>query len=237
VIENRNDDAEVAFKRAIELDPNLMSSYRLLAQFYARTGRTGETIGTYEKALEVKSDQPQIHHFLGVLYEFGGERDKAVKHYEEAIRYEPNLGEAKNNLACWEKGGISRALDLAQDAKGDLPDDPNAADTLGWVLYKKKVPAAAIGYLREAVSGLAPEDPNLPLVRITWRSPSRRTSSPSWRSRHSSRPSWSSIRKAPLPTRRSRSRPGPRTFAPSCGDCARRRDPGDRVQGRKAGGR
>jgi tetratricopeptide (TPR) repeat protein len=33
------------------------------------------------------------------------------------------------------------------------------------VLYKKKVPAVAIGYLREAVGGLQPEDPNLPLVR------------------------------------------------------------------------
>ena len=168
VIENQNDAAEAAFKKAIELDPNLMSSYRLLAQFYARTGRTGETIGTYEKALEVKADQPQIHHFLGVLYEFGGERDRAVQHYESAIRYEPNLGEAKNNLAYLfaEKGeNLDRALDLAQEAKSLMPDDPNTADTLGWVLYRRGVPSAAIGYLKEAAAGTRPGDANLGLIR------------------------------------------------------------------------
>ena len=168
VIENKNDEAEAAFKKAIELDPNLMTSYRLLAQFYARTGRTGETIGTYEKALQVKEDQPQIHHFLGVLYEFGGEKDRAVQHYEAAIRYEPNLGEAKNNLAYLfaEKGeNLDRALDLAQEAKALMPDDPNTADTLGWVLYRRGVPSAAIGYLKEAAAGTRPGDANLGLIR------------------------------------------------------------------------
>jgi tetratricopeptide (TPR) repeat protein len=167
-LQGRNDDAEAAFKRALELDPNLMSSYRMLAQFYARTGRTGETIGTYEKALAVKEDQPQIHHFLGVLYEYGGERDRAVQHYESAIRYEPNLGEAKNNLAYLfaEKGeNLDRALDLAQEAKALMPDDPNTADTLGWVLYRRGVPSAAIGYLKEAASGTRPGEANLGLIR------------------------------------------------------------------------
>jgi tetratricopeptide (TPR) repeat protein len=168
LLENRNDDAEAAFKRAVELDPNLMTSYRMLAQFYARTGRTAETIATYEKALSVKEDQPQIHHFLGVLYEYGGKRDEAIKHYEAAIRYEPNLAEAKNNLAylfAEKSENLDRALDLAQEAKALMPDDANTADTLGWVLYQRGVPSAAIGYLKEAVAGMRPGDPNLGLIR------------------------------------------------------------------------
>ena len=168
VLESRNADAEAAFKRAIELDPKLMSSYRLLAQFYARTGRTGETISTYENALKVSPDQPQIHHFLGVLYEYNGDREKAVEHYEAAIRAEPNLGEAKNNQAYLfaEKGeNLDRALDLAQEAKALMPDDPNTADTLGWVLYRRGVPSAAIGYLKEAVAATRAGDPNLGLIR------------------------------------------------------------------------
>jgi tetratricopeptide (TPR) repeat protein len=166
--QQRNADAEAAFKKAIELEPELASSYRQLAQLYARTGRTGETIKTYEQALEVNPDQPQIHHFLGVLYEYGGERDRAVKHYETAIKYEPNLGESKNNLAYLyaERGeNLDRALDLAQEAKALMPDNPNTADTLGWVLYRRGVPSAAIGYLKEAVAGIEADDPNLGLVR------------------------------------------------------------------------
>jgi tetratricopeptide (TPR) repeat protein len=167
-MEGRNADAEAAFKKAIELDPKLMSSYRLLAQFYARTGRTGETIATYENALAVNPNQPQIHHFLGVLYEYNGDKDKAVEHYEAAIRAEPNLGEAKNNLAylfAERKQNLDRALDLAQEAKALMPDDPNTADTLGWVLYQRGVPSAAIGYLKEAVAATRTGDQNLGLIR------------------------------------------------------------------------
>ena len=166
--QGRAADAEAAFKKAIELAPELISSYRQLAQFYTQTGRTGETIKVYEQALEVKPDQPQIHHFLGVLYEYGGQPERAVEHYETAIRYEPNLGEAKNNLAYLyaEKGeNLDRALDLAQEAKALMPDNPNTADTLGWVLYRRGVPSAAIGYLKEAVAGMPPGDANLGLVR------------------------------------------------------------------------
>jgi tetratricopeptide (TPR) repeat protein len=166
--EGRGKDAEAAFKRSVELAPDDISGYRQLAQFYAATGRTGETIRTYERALEVRPNQPQIHHFLGVLYEYGGQRDKAIEHYEAAIRYAPNLAESKNNLAyIYAESGdnLDRALDLAQEAKALLPDDPNTADTLGWVLYKRGVPSAAIGYLKEAEAGMKPGDPNSGVIR------------------------------------------------------------------------
>jgi len=166
--EGRGADAEESLQKAIELAPEDMSSYRMLADLYSRTGRTGQTIETYEKALEVKPDQPQIHHFLGVLYEFGGQTSKAVEHYEQAIRHAPDLAESKNNLAyLYAEAGenLDRALDLAQDAKAQMPDNPNTADTLGWVLYRRGVPSAAIGYLKEAEAGAGEDDPNLGLIR------------------------------------------------------------------------
>jgi tetratricopeptide (TPR) repeat protein len=76
--------------------------------------------------------------------------------YEDAIRLDPGLAVARNNLAyliATTGGDLDRALELAQEAKRLLPDNPNAADTLGWVLYKKNLPSAAIGYLKEAESG------------------------------------------------------------------------------------
>ena len=160
--------ATEALNRAIELDPDDMTAYRRLAELYVRTGRTAQTIETYEKALERNPEQPNVHHFLGVLYEFGGDRDKAIAHYEDAIKFSPDLAESKNNLAylyAEEGQNLDRALDLAQDAKALLPDDPNAADTLGWVLYRRGVPSAAIGYLKEAEAGMPPDDTNLGLVR------------------------------------------------------------------------
>ena len=160
--------AEAAFKKAIELDPSDVGSYEQLARHYAKTGRLQETIETYQKALEVRPDAAQIHHFLGVLYEYGGQREKAIESYEAAVRNKPDMAEAKNNLAyLFAEAGenLDRALDLAQEAKALLPDNVNAADTLGWVLYKRGVPSAAISYLKEAEAGADPGSPSLGVVR------------------------------------------------------------------------
>jgi len=169
VMENRGEDAEQSFQKAIEFAPDDLSGYQRLARYYARTGRLEETTRTYEKAIEVNPDQGQIHHFLGVLYELSGDRERAIQRYEEAIRYGPDLAEAKNNLAyIYADSGqnLDRALDLAQDAKALLPDNPSVADTLGWVLFKRGVPSAAIGYLKEAEAATKPGDASLGVVRF-----------------------------------------------------------------------
>ena len=164
----RPEDAEAMYKKAIELDPADLTGYEQLARFYSATGRLEETIKTYEKAMEVHPDQANVHHFLGVLYELGGQRDLARPRYEDAIRLDPNLGEAKNNLAYLfaETGqNLDRALDLAQEAKTQLPENPSVADTLGWVMHKRGMHSAAISYLKEAEAGTDPNDASIGIVR------------------------------------------------------------------------
>jgi tetratricopeptide (TPR) repeat protein len=43
------------------------------------------------------------------------------------------------------------ALQLATSAKQQLPDNPDVDDTLGWVYYKKNLPALAIPPLEESL--------------------------------------------------------------------------------------
>jgi len=166
--EGRSASAEADFKKAIDLDPDTLSAYESLARFYASSGRLEEAIETYESAVAVRPKAAQLYHLLGVLYELAGDKQKAIKNYELAIRYQPNLGEAKNNLAyLFADAGenLDRALDLAQEAKALMPDSVNAADTLGWVLYKRGVPGAAISYLKEAEAGSAPDYSGINLIR------------------------------------------------------------------------
>ncbi|MCP3985804.1 MAG: tetratricopeptide repeat protein [bacterium] len=165
---NRLHDADAAFRKAIELDPNDLRGYEGLARFLAMTGQSDEVLKTYEGALEANPDFGPLHLVVGTLYEMKKETDRAIERYEEAIRLSPELAVAKNNLAYLladQGGNLDRALDLAQEAKGLMPDNPNAADTLGWVLYKKNVPSAAIDYLKEAVGGMQPDDAQISLVR------------------------------------------------------------------------
>ncbi|MDG2050927.1 MAG: tetratricopeptide repeat protein [Myxococcota bacterium] len=162
--------AESSLKRAIELNPNDLVAYQSLAQLYSATGRAAETIALYESATKSQPNNAAAHHMLGMLYEMTGKRDQARGEYEAAIENNPEAAEAKNNLAYLmaetEGADLDRALTLAQEAKAAMPDSPNAADTLGWVLYKRGVPSAALGYLREAAQVANADDPALDEIQM-----------------------------------------------------------------------
>lgn len=154
--------AESNLKRAIDLDPKNLEAYQQLAGVLRVSNRVDEAIGLYEQAVKEKPDSGPAHHLLAVLYEMKGDNEKAISHYEAAISNDDSLGESKNNLAYLlaEAGrDLDRALDLAQEAKAKMPDNPNTADTLGWVLLKRGIPSAAIGYLKEASEGAEPGSP------------------------------------------------------------------------------
>ncbi|MEE2673487.1 MAG: tetratricopeptide repeat protein [Myxococcota bacterium] len=160
--------AEQSLRRATELDPTNMEAYQQLASFYQASGQLDETLETFERALEQQPDEARLHHSIAVLYELAGRVDDAVVGYERAIELDSSHGQAKNNLAylLTESGrDLDRALDLAKDAKSLLPGSGNAADTLGWVLYKHGRASAAVGYLNEAVATIEPGSPNLGIVR------------------------------------------------------------------------
>jgi tetratricopeptide (TPR) repeat protein len=162
------EEAEKSFVRATELSPEDVEAHQQLARFYTLTGRADETIETYRKAVELHPESAKLHHFLALLYEAQSEKDLARLSYENAIKSDDNHGHAKNNLAYLladEDLDLDRALDLAQDAKALLPNSANAADTLGWVLYKRGVFGAAVGYLKEAEESSEPDDPALSVIR------------------------------------------------------------------------
>ncbi len=160
--------AESQLRRAINLDPNELRFYESLARYFQVSGRTSDMLETYEKALSARPDSAPLNLIVGTLHELQGNPEAAEVSYEAAIRLDPELAPAKNNLAYLlaESGkNLDRALDLAQEAKAMLPDNPNTADTLGWVLYKKGINSAAIEYLREADEGFDVRNPNFGIVR------------------------------------------------------------------------
>ena len=160
---------EAKLRRAIELDPNNMGAYQGLARYLLGSNRVDEGIATYEAAVQKQPGSAPLRFTLATLYEGVGRRADAAPQYEEAIKVDPNLAVAKNNLAylmAEDDKNLDRALDLAQEAKAQLPDSGNVADTLGFVLLKKGIPEAAIGYFQEAESSFKPGDADLAVVRL-----------------------------------------------------------------------
>jgi tetratricopeptide (TPR) repeat protein len=101
---------------------------------------------------------------LGMIHESEKNYPKAQEAYEKVLKINPNFPPAANNLAYIyaERGGnIDVAMNLAQKAKEQAPNDPHISDTLGWIYYKKNVPGRAVAYLKEA----AEKAPNQPMVR------------------------------------------------------------------------
>jgi tetratricopeptide (TPR) repeat protein len=161
-------EAEERFREAIDLDPNDLSAYRELARLLLRSGRVEAALRTQEEALAARPASAPLYLTAGVLQQRLGRETQALEHYEAALRLDPTLASAKNNLAYLlaERGqDLDRALELAREAKAQLPDDPSAADTLGWVLYKKKIPNAAVSYLKEAEVGAAGDGRTLGTIR------------------------------------------------------------------------
>lgn len=140
-------------QRAVELEPRNVTAQLSLADLARRAGDQGEMVSVIERASAAVPESSDLQFRLAQAYETNGRRPDAIRAYERAISLNGDLALAKNNLAyiLAESGSdLDRALELAQQAKEQLPDDGNASDTLGWVLLKRGLPSAAIGYLEEA---------------------------------------------------------------------------------------
>ena len=86
------------------------------------------------------------------MYESYGRRHEATPLYEQILKLQPGNVMAMNNLAYTlaESGNdLDRALTLAQRARQMLPNNPDVADTLGWIYIKKNLPDSAVPIFRE----------------------------------------------------------------------------------------
>ena len=83
-----------------------------------------------------------------------------MKRYEHALQIDASMALAANNLAYLysEHGGdMDRALTLAQTANQLVPGNPDIADTLAWIYYKREHYGLALPLLTDAAKK-APEN-------------------------------------------------------------------------------
>jgi tetratricopeptide (TPR) repeat protein len=159
----RFDEAREVIQKALAEDPKYTLGYVNMGNTYRVEGKLDDAETWYLKAVDADPGSFQAHLFLATLYEERKQYDKAIKSYEKAVGLNGDSAIAKNNLAydLAEHGGnIDRALELAQSAKEQFPDNPSITDTLGWIYYKKNVTATAIELFNEAIHA-DPKNPTL----------------------------------------------------------------------------
>jgi tetratricopeptide (TPR) repeat protein len=151
--------AEADLLKSIELNPKLEPSYLLLVRIYVATNRQQQAIEKLNAFAKDNNDVPSLMQLAIIqqnLKHFAEARDA----YEKLIGFAPNFSPALNNLAviyAEQFGELDKAYDLARRARDAAPADPHAADTLGWIMFKKGDYRNALTLLQESAAKLADE--------------------------------------------------------------------------------
>lgn len=156
-------EAEAAFQKTIELDPNAGPAYSSLTRIYLATNRRPQALAELQRALSRNPKEVKALMLMAMIYEQTGEVDQAAKKYEEVLEISPQSVPALNNLACLlcEKlGKIDEAYAYASKARELAPQEPGIADTLGWILYRRRDYGRGLALLQESVAK-APEEPEI----------------------------------------------------------------------------
>jgi DNA-binding winged helix-turn-helix (wHTH) protein/tetratricopeptide (TPR) repeat protein len=82
--------AETEFRKALRLDPNLVSAYQRYGSYLTFMGQFEESIRHYETALELDPFSLQINMNLATTYYLRGEYDRAINHLKKTSELEPN---------------------------------------------------------------------------------------------------------------------------------------------------
>ena len=142
------DDAEMEFKKAIELNPGYSVAYHWYSLCLTTLGRLDEAVQMMKRAQELDPLSTRINADLGMAY-------FAARRYDEAINQETKTLELnpKSSTAIWirgmayeQKGDLKNAIDGYQEALKLAPGEPNYLAALGhaYALAKKKVEAQKI---------------------------------------------------------------------------------------------
>lgn len=152
VLAGKYDEAIQLFRNLIAKDPESADLHLRLAETYRRSGNIPAAIEHFRMVKQLQPNNPEAGVWLALLLHQTGREAEAKTHYEQILRLQPDNAIALNNLAyvLAEHGGdLDVALTYAQRARQRMPEQPEIADTLGWIYIKKRLTAEALDIYQE----------------------------------------------------------------------------------------
>jgi tetratricopeptide (TPR) repeat protein len=96
--QNKLDDAIIAYRRAIQIDPNYANAHAGLGCCLLNQGKLDEAIISYRKTLKINPNDSKTYNNLGNALYDQGKFDDAINTYRKAIELDPNNAVIHNNL-------------------------------------------------------------------------------------------------------------------------------------------
>lgn len=153
--ERRSQDAEAAYQMALQKEPNRLSAESLLFNHYLRSERLSDALSLLEGISKRMPSNAMVFAMKGGVNEKQGNLKDAEENYRKALEGNPSIDFAANNLAYLlaETGrDLETAQGLAEGVRRREPQSAIAADTLGWIYYKKDLLGLARAQAEFAVS-------------------------------------------------------------------------------------
>ena len=152
--------AIAALQKAIELQPDSPTAYILLAPLYTGTNQQDKALADLNLLLAKNPRNVSALALIGMVQDQKGDYSAARDTYEKILAINPKFGVAMNNLAYLYSehfDQLDKARELAQRARELMPNDPSAADTLGWILSRQRQYPRALALLQENAEKLPTE--------------------------------------------------------------------------------
>lgn len=149
------DEAIQASRRAQDLAPTAMETYRARGLVLEDTGNPDEALEMFLEAVKINPNVADLHIFLGRTYRALGDNVNAVKEFNQAIPLDPTnpLPKLYISRTYSQIGEFVRAVQYGEQALKDDPTDPFLYGNLGVMLYKNKQYEEAVAALGMAVRG------------------------------------------------------------------------------------
>lgn len=163
VAQKQTDEAESALQKAIALEPSTPNGYLMLARLYIDSHQQQKALANLKEVIAKNPKEVTALMLMGAIYDEEKNTSGAIDSYEKLLAINPKFSAALNNLAYLyseQAGQLDKAFDLAKRARELLPTEPNTADTLGWILYKRRQYSWAVSLLTESARGL-PTNPQV----------------------------------------------------------------------------
>jgi Tfp pilus assembly protein PilF/peroxiredoxin len=132
----RSSQAEIAFERALEMQPDNAEAANSFGALRAQGGDLAGAVELFRKALAARPEFPDALNNLGYTLFQAGQGGEAVALYQKALALRPGFPEAYNNLGIYygQGGDLEKAREFFGRAVESRPGYGEAANNLALVL-------------------------------------------------------------------------------------------------------
>jgi tetratricopeptide (TPR) repeat protein len=141
------------FRLAISLNDSLVEGHYNLGRAYAETGKFQEALSEFWAAAHLDSTYALAYMSGGAVFDQIGLREQAIDSYERAIRADPNLIQARVNLASvyMAMEEYDKGIGVLLEARDLLPANPDLASLAGRAAILKRDFDQAVDLFGDAV--------------------------------------------------------------------------------------